>query len=96
MEYVLEKDEVISFVASAGSQILHLLDGRLWLTRSADPQDYVLTPGSRFLVNHAESIVLEAFESASFALVVVDEHVPACLTISSCRQSASLKLSAIP
>ena len=81
MEYVLEKGEIVSFVASAGSQVLRICDGRIWLTRADDTQDYIMTPSSRFLVNHRESIILEALENASFSLVAVDARVPARLII---------------
>ena len=81
MEYVLEKGEVVSFVASAGSQVLHVGDGSIWLTRAEDARDYIITPSSRFLVNYTESIVIEALENASFSLVAVDSLAPARLII---------------
>ena len=81
MEYVLEKGEVVGFVASTGSQVLRISDGRIWLTRAEDAQDYIMTPSSRFLVNHRESIIIEALENTSFSIVAVDVQVPSRLTI---------------
>src|ERR1035441_6157472 len=71
MEYALEKGEVVCIDASAGRQMLQAVSGIIWLTCSADPRDHILTPGSSFLVNQAESIVLEALEAASFSLAAV-------------------------
>jgi hypothetical protein len=34
--------------------------GILWVTQEGDPQDYVLTPGERFVVNRHGSVVVEA------------------------------------
>lgn len=81
MEYVLEKGEIVSFVASAGSQDLRVDCGSIWLTRAEDSQDYILTPSSRLLVKHTESIVLEALDNATFSIVAVDAQAEARIMI---------------
>lgn len=81
MEYSLKKGEVVCFDSSSGSQILYTVSGSLWLTRSPDSHDYIQKPGSRFLVNPKESIVLEALEDAGFTLVPANAKAPARLVI---------------
>ncbi|MCA0239398.1 MAG: DUF2917 domain-containing protein [Proteobacteria bacterium] len=36
---------------------LHLLSGRLWLTRSGDPDDHFIDPGSRLLLDGRGCVV---------------------------------------
>lgn len=39
--------------------------GILWVTQEGDPQDYVLTPGERFVANRHGSVVVEALTDAA-------------------------------
>ena len=80
MEYVLKKGEVVSLVAAAGSQKLHVVAGTIWITR-ADSRDYLLSGGSRFQIRRAETIVLEALQDAIFALSAADARLPANFVI---------------
>ena len=47
-----------------GDAIL-VTQGILWVTQEGDPQDYVLSPGERFIANRHGSVVVEALTDAA-------------------------------
>lgn len=76
MEYLLEKGEVVSLAATGGGKVLQTVSGTLWLTGSPDQQDHILTPGRRFRLEQAESVVIEALEDASFSVAAAEALAP--------------------
>jgi Protein of unknown function (DUF2917) len=40
------------------------LEGLLWITQRADPKDYVLIPGGKFIVDRAGAVVTQSLRDA--------------------------------
>ncbi|NVN92707.1 MAG: DUF2917 domain-containing protein [Desulfuromonadales bacterium] len=87
MQYALKKGEVFSFRSTAGSQVILVADGGLWITCTGDPHDYLLVSGDRFRVEAHQDITVEALRDASFTLSVAQAGDPFCYTV---RLSAQL------
>ena len=81
MNYQMGKNEVVSFVAAAGDQVLQVVEGVIWLTRAGDSRDYFLRPPGRFLVRRSDSVIVEAVSAASFSLVTVSAPARARVVI---------------
>lgn len=81
MQYALKKGELFSFRSTAGSQVVLVADGRLWVTRAGDPHDYLLVSGDRFRVEARQDITVEALRDASFTLSVVQAGAPFRFTV---------------
>ncbi|UFS70112.1 DUF2917 domain-containing protein [Geomonas sp. RF6] len=64
MEIGLDDGAVLGIDGNKEVRALRCLAGCLYLTRSGDPCDYVLTPGEQIEVTAREHIVVEAWGDA--------------------------------
>lgn len=48
---------------------LRVIDGRVWLTRTGDPDDHVLQPGDRLLLERGRDALVESWDPAEGATV---------------------------
>lgn len=81
MQYALKKEEVFSFRSTAGSQVILVTDGGLWITRAGDPHDYLLVSGDRFRIDAHQDIIVEALRDVSFTLYVAQAGEPFRYTV---------------
>jgi hypothetical protein len=68
----LHRGQVLRLTGEAGE--LAVLGGRVWLTRSGDPDDYVLTAGERLRLDAHDEVVLEAWQRGAEARVSWQPH----------------------
>jgi len=83
----MEADQAQTLVAGSGGRELHVLEGRLWLTRSAHDQaseDIWLKAGDSLTLDQGSAWVLEAWPQARFQLLVPPS---ACLAGARSRQA---------
>ncbi|MBV8124362.1 MAG: DUF2917 domain-containing protein [Burkholderiaceae bacterium] len=69
----MERGQALSLTAGPGGRELHVLEGKLWLTRTAPGQaceDIWLQAGDSLTLDHASGWVLEAWPQARFQLLV--------------------------
>lgn len=55
-------------LGGAGGE-LTVVEGRVWLTRRGEPDDFVLMPGERVLLNPSHGAVIEAWDAGRAAVV---------------------------
>jgi len=90
----LQAGQAMAFTVGPGPRELLVTAGRVWLTRPAKsgemPEDIWLEPGSSLRLVSGEEVLLEAWPSAQFQLLV-----PPCYE-QRARKTALLKTSSAP
>lgn len=73
MDYVLGKGEVVSVATGGAESRLSVQSGRIWLTCSGDPADYLLSQEDRYTLAGEGTVVLEALTEATIAIERIAE-----------------------
>ena len=68
MDYMLRKGEVVAMAAAGAASAFSVREGQIWVTRTGDPRDYLLSLGDRFPLEGCGTLVMEALADATIAL----------------------------
>ena len=66
VERVLARSQLLA-LPDANAKLV-CLEGRLWLTRDGDGEDYILGPGQRFVARHGDRVVVQALQPSRLRL----------------------------
>ena len=69
MDLVLEHGDIICINGDARNMEVSCATGRLWVTQQGDPNDYILAPGDRLVINRNGRIAVTAMNHARLHLV---------------------------
>jgi len=79
--WALSQGEAMSLPIGPGRRELHVLDGRVWVTQRGDlnlpAQDFWLSAGETLEVADGAELVVEAWPTARFQLLVPPQACPA-------------------
>lgn len=74
--WLLPSGEALSLEIGPGARELSVVEGRVWLTQAGSLQDIWLEPGQSVALASGSQIVLEAWPSAQFQLLVPPSACP--------------------
>jgi hypothetical protein len=79
MDIVLNYGEIVCIDGDARNLTVSCQVGKLWVTQSGDPNDYMLSPGENFIITRKGKIAVTAFDDARLRFTDPVEMKQSCL-----------------
>ena len=79
MDIVLNHGEIVSIDGDARNLTVSCQVGKLWVTQTGDPNDYVVTPGENFIITRKGKIAVTALADARLSFIDPVEMKQSCL-----------------
>jgi Protein of unknown function (DUF2917) len=80
-DWALEPGQAITLTIGPGPRWVHVTQGRAWITQASSGTDHWLEQGDSLLVGDGAALVMEAWPSARFELLVPPQACTARLTL---------------
>ena len=69
MKITLERGELFRLEGHGRGQVIRVLEGRIWLTRTGQRKDIILEQGQAYRIDGPELVLLEGLPSARFHFI---------------------------